>query len=367
MGLDLLFYLVFSLAVIQLMNTIVNLTLIKNVDNMVAEKRVDRYSIVIPCRNESANISKLLADLLIFVSADTEIIIVDDNSIDGTAQVARSFKDPRVKVVKVSNKPNNYIGKVWACHVGSQEATGNYIFFLDADIQVNTDIFSKVVCEMQKYGYELVSVFPKQRHSIVSTWSIVPIMDWGLHNSYPHIIQYLPFLERHFIKPSIGQFMVFESNAYKELGGHKNLTDIIAEDIALMYKAVQNNMATASYYAITDLQCEMYQSFRGAISGAARSLKGINEIIGNIGSLLYSIFGLTLHLGTFVLMFIDTRFISAFLLLLITSHIISIKLRDRSVLRQLFLPVYMSLQHLVMLKVTLFKTKIEWRGRTIGS
>jgi glycosyltransferase involved in cell wall biosynthesis/SAM-dependent methyltransferase len=89
-------------------------------------------SVVIPCHNEAANIPDLTSQLLAFYSAYIkEILIVNDNSSDDTAEVVNelSDRDKRIKVINRS-KPNG-VGR--ALRDGYQSASGRYILSMDCD------------------------------------------------------------------------------------------------------------------------------------------------------------------------------------------------------------------------------------------
>jgi SAM-dependent methyltransferase len=89
-------------------------------------------SFVIPCYNEEVNIARMVDELVRFYDAYIhEIVIVNDNSTDRTAEVAAEVaaREPRVKVV--NRKPPNGVGR--ALRDGYAAATGRYIFSMDSD------------------------------------------------------------------------------------------------------------------------------------------------------------------------------------------------------------------------------------------
>jgi dolichol-phosphate mannosyltransferase len=89
-------------------------------------------SVVVPCHNEESNIPKLVDGLIrLYNSYICEIIVVNDNSSDRTAQVTRevSSREPRVKLI--NRRPPNGVGR--ALRDGYAAATGTYILSIDAD------------------------------------------------------------------------------------------------------------------------------------------------------------------------------------------------------------------------------------------
>jgi glycosyltransferase involved in cell wall biosynthesis len=107
----------------------------------------DAVSFVIPCHNEETNVRSLVETLVAFYDSYIhEIIIVNDNSIDRTADVTReiALRDSRVKLV--DRKPPNGVGR--ALKDGYAAAKGRYILTMDADfVQIVTefrDLFDAV-------------------------------------------------------------------------------------------------------------------------------------------------------------------------------------------------------------------------------
>jgi SAM-dependent methyltransferase len=89
-------------------------------------------SFVVPCHNEEMNVKRLVDTLIRYYDAYIhEIVIVNDNSRDRTAEVTReiALREPRVKLV--DRKPPNGVGR--ALRDGYAAATGRYIFSMDSD------------------------------------------------------------------------------------------------------------------------------------------------------------------------------------------------------------------------------------------
>jgi SAM-dependent methyltransferase len=92
----------------------------------------DSTSVVVPCHNEEKNIPRLVSTLLsLYGRYIHEIVLVDDNSRDGTAAVAARIaaENSRVKVIR--RTPPNGVGLALAA--GYQAATGRYILSMDSD------------------------------------------------------------------------------------------------------------------------------------------------------------------------------------------------------------------------------------------
>ncbi len=99
----------------------------------VESKKVPVVSIVIPARNEEASISRCLGAIrsIRTPDAEVEIIVVDNNSTDGTAAISQKFG------AKVVTKKEGTIGSLR--NAGAAVAKGQFIAFLDADCIVPGD------------------------------------------------------------------------------------------------------------------------------------------------------------------------------------------------------------------------------------
>src|SRR5205823_1816925 len=85
-----------------------------------------RVSVVIPARNEAHNIDRCVRSVLSTTYPDVEVVVVDDHSVDGTAEKARRLAadDARLRVVVNPDLPHGWFGKQWACHTGARQARG---------------------------------------------------------------------------------------------------------------------------------------------------------------------------------------------------------------------------------------------------
>ena len=94
-------------------------------------------SIIIPARNEEANIARLLESIQQQSSPPLETIVVNDGSTDNTASIASQLG---ARVIDVEALPDGWMGKPWACQQGAHaantanSATGDWLLFLDADL-----------------------------------------------------------------------------------------------------------------------------------------------------------------------------------------------------------------------------------------
>ncbi len=104
----------------------------RSVPNLSGEGEVGsvKISVIIPARNEEENLKRLLPSLQNQGLAPYEVIVVDDQSDDRTAAVVL---ENGATVISGKALPEDWYGKPWACQQGANEATGDWLLFLDAD------------------------------------------------------------------------------------------------------------------------------------------------------------------------------------------------------------------------------------------
>jgi len=100
-----------------------------------------KISIIIPCYNEINTIEKIIDKILLQETFDKEIIIIDDNSTDGTRDLLESIKDKYSKLI-INSK--NY-GKGYSIKKGISKATGEIILIQDADLEYDPSDYEKLI------------------------------------------------------------------------------------------------------------------------------------------------------------------------------------------------------------------------------
>lgn len=116
-------------------------------------------SVVIPCFNERQRIlptlERLRAYLAGFRHQDSEVILVDDGSTDGTVDLLRSFKAGGGwnQLTLLFNETNR--GKGYSVRRGVLTARGRYIFFTDADLPYDLEALKRFLTAMTDEGYDL--------------------------------------------------------------------------------------------------------------------------------------------------------------------------------------------------------------------
>lgn len=188
-----------------------------------------RVSIIVPARNEAANLGRLLPSLLNLDYGSYEIIVVDDASTDATVALASEFD---AIIVKSTGPRPGWTGKNYACHLGAMAATGEWLLFTDADTEHAPGSLASILGYALDRNLEAVSVLTGQ--DCFSLWErlLIPFAYQQFFVATPgaHVNQ-----PRDPAALANGQYMLIRREVYDRIGGHEAVRGSIVEDIRLAH------------------------------------------------------------------------------------------------------------------------------------
>ncbi|MCL4303480.1 MAG: glycosyltransferase [Anaerolineae bacterium] len=265
-----------------------------------------RLSILIPARNEAAVIGQTVRGLLAQAYPRFEVIVLDDNSSDGTAALALAAAqgDPRLRVLHGQSLPSGWLGKNWACHQLAQAASGDWLIFTDADVRWSPGALAALAAEMVRTQADLLTVWPTQETQSWGERLVVPLMTLV-------ILGYLPLLLVHYTPwPSLaaanGQCLAFRRKAYDAIGGHFALRDNVLEDVSFARRIKANGFRLRMADGAGLINCRMYLDWPSVRDGFAK-----NILAGYGGSVSFLILATLFHwlvfLGPWLLLIINNQ------------------------------------------------------------
>ena len=141
------------------------------------------FSVLIPARNEEANIGDALHSVLQSDAVEIELIVLDDHSTDRTAEIVRAIAqtDPRVRLETAPPLPAGWFGKNFACHRLAGLARHSLLVFMDADVRVSRPkSLARLAAFVEQSGAALVSGIPREETFGLLEKLIIPLIHFVL-------------------------------------------------------------------------------------------------------------------------------------------------------------------------------------------
>ena len=185
-----------------------------------------KISVIIPARDEEANLGKLLPMLNEQHEAVHEVIVVNDHSQDGTADVVHKHG---ATLLESKELPEGWYGKSWACAQGARAATGDWLLFLDADVEPGPDTVTLMKSSSAEWPDAVISVCPWHRmerpyEQLSVFFNLLMIGGVGA------------FTWKGATAPQValfGQVLLIKRELYKKTGGHELVKGELLENFCL--------------------------------------------------------------------------------------------------------------------------------------
>ena len=230
-----------------------------------------RISVLIPARNEEAALPALLASLSAQRHPAFEVIVVDDRSDDGTAEIlARAaVADPRIRPVQGEGPPPGWLGKPAALHRAAERATGDLFLFLDADARLpDADALGRLARRFQRWEAEApaaglaLSGMPRYTGGGMLLSSLVPFSIYGLL-PLP-LVPITPF-------PSLsalnGPCWMVRADAYRRERPHEQVRAEVLEDVEIGRLLKRRGLRLAFVDLGREVEVRLYGSLAEAWAG----------------------------------------------------------------------------------------------------
>ena len=230
-------------------------------------------SVVLPARNEAHNIEACLRSILATDYPNIEVIVVDDHSDDGTADIARRIAatDSRVRVISNPDLPVGWFGKQWACHNGARVATGALLCFTDADTRHGPELLSRSVNAMVARRADLFSVAGSQ--TMVTFWEklIQPHIFVLLFAKYGGT-EKVSRSTNPYNKIANGQYLLMQRDTYDRTGGHETVRTHVAEDLRMAQEWCRLGFSVQFVTGLDYMSTRMYEGLGEIVRGWGKNV-----------------------------------------------------------------------------------------------
>ncbi len=227
-------------------------------------------SVIIPARNEERLIGRAVSSLAEQPEV-SEILVVDDQSTDGTAAVLERLaaQVPKLRALDAGPLPDGWVGKNHAAWQGAQRARGAWLLFTDADALHLKDSTARALLQAAASGAGMLSFSPAQE---MHTWwerAMIPFVYCRLARLYSYAAVNDP---RSPAAAANGQYLLIRRDAYDAVGGHAAVRGQVLEDVALARRA--KDAGVRLHFAPDDgiVRVRMYTSFRAMWEGWTKNL-----------------------------------------------------------------------------------------------
>ena len=190
---------------------------------------------VVPARDEAESIQECMASLLKQQSVGKlSIILVDDNSTDGTAEIAASVEGgERLTIIRGAPLPAGWSGKVWAVHQGLSQndaKTADYVLLTDADIWHAPGHIASLVSKAEADGLDMVSEMVHLNCVTVAEKALIPAFVFFFQMLYPFAWVADPASR---VAGAAGGTMLVRRSMLDRIDGVSRIRDCLIDDCAL--------------------------------------------------------------------------------------------------------------------------------------
>jgi len=225
---------------------------------------------IVPARNEEQTIATCV-EALAKQPEIAEILVVDDESEDGTAPAVRGLMAdiPRLRLLDTRGLPAGWLGKNNAAWRGACEAANRWLLFTDADTELLPGATARALQIAAEAGAAMVSFSPEQ---VTESWyekALIPFVFCRLARRFSYKDVNDPASRA---AAANGQFLMVRRDVYDAIGGHGGVAGDVLEDVALARNAKVAGYGIWFGSGKGVARSRMYRSFGGMWEGWKKNL-----------------------------------------------------------------------------------------------
>jgi chlorobactene glucosyltransferase len=287
-----------------LINLLINFCCVKRLLTGVSNTTSPYVSVLVPARNEADRIVGCLRSLQAQNYPHFEVLVLDDQSTDGTPSVVLGLGFTRGEGTRfrlLDGKPivSGWTGKSWACQQLAEQARGEFLLFTDADTRHEPALLGAVVEEAARTKAGLLTLWPEEITLTLAEKLTIPLLFVAAAGFIPHwLLEYCQrnkrlatWLGRSFLRQlgtANGQFLFFDRSCYEQIGRHRAVANHLVEDVALgrlVAERTQDGLRLIGRDGTRLIRCRMYTSLFEVWEGFSKNARPLFE--GGSGTFLF--------------------------------------------------------------------------------
>lgn len=246
---------------------------------------------VVPARNEEAGVEAAVRSHLAQDYADFEVVVVDDRSTDSTAEIlGRVASDhQRLLVVRGVEPPAGWLGKPHAVSQGVSRASGEILFFADADVRYHPHAMREAVALLRSRDIDLLALFP--RLEMRGFWEnvLLPYLPQSFFFGAGALLN--TDLQRRWAAGG-GAGMLVRREAYERAGAHSVLRASVIDDLHLAINVRQSGGRCRFAMADDRMFLRMYRGYAEVRDGFTKNIAYAFEGLTGVLLVLFTVFSM---------------------------------------------------------------------------
>lgn len=231
-----------------------------------------RVSVIVPACNEADTIEVPLLALLDQDYPNLEIIVVNDRSTDATPKILKAIQQQSAKpfsIINIQQLTSGWLGKSHALQRGADKATGDYLLFTDADIEMEKSVISRAVTAVESDALDHLSLIFQ---TIGGNWLLNGMV---LDAASGLLALFKPWnvkkkSSRYFM--GVGAFNMVRANVYRAIGGHTTIRMHPIDDIMLGKIIKENGYSQDCFLGQPLVKVCWYSSVSAMVDGLMKNV-----------------------------------------------------------------------------------------------
>ncbi len=234
-------------------------------------KEIPKVSIIVAACNEEHTITDGLLSLVRQSYENLEIIAVDDRSTDNTWQVMKKLQQShsRLRIHRIKKLPDGWLGKSHALQYGAGQATGEYLIFTDADVQMEETTVARALSYVLDNTVDHLALFFR---NVAPGWLLNSmILDAGA-NLLSILKPWKVGEPQSNAFVGVGAFNMVRSQVYHAVGGHSSIRMHPVDDIMLGKIIKKSGFSQHCLIGIEFITVRWYESVREMVDGLMKNV-----------------------------------------------------------------------------------------------